>query len=169
MAKPRLVRTWIELDKKALISNFRTIRKSVSPRTIFLAVIKSNAYGHGLTQVAKIFESEPSFSAAGWFGVDSIVEAIHLRREKINNPILVLGMTLSNRIKDAIPGKIILTVSSMPALLDMAKSKMRPAFHLKIDTGMHRQGFFPEDLPKVIKILRQNKLKPSGIYTHFAS
>lgn len=182
---PKSVRTWIELDKKALLSNFCVMRGLIPKKTKFLAVIKSNAYGHGLAQIAKILESGITNNELSvrknhnskfmihnsrlWFGVDSIVEALRLRREGIKNNILVLGMTLPARLKDAVYSRSILTISSFPALAELAKDKNRPEFHLKIDTGMHRQGFFLSDIPKVISILKQNKLAPQGIFTHFAS
>lgn len=173
MTKPSGVRTWIELDKRALLSNSRALRKLLSKKTSFLAVTKSNAYGHGLTQIAKILESEPNFSDAGWFGVDSIVEALRLRREGIENKILVLGRTLPERIKDAIQENVTITVSSLSGLSELVKNgtknKNCPEFHLKIDTGMHRQGFFPNELSTAIKTLKHHKLAPSGIYTHLAS
>ncbi|HEY4524037.1 MAG TPA: alanine racemase [Candidatus Paceibacterota bacterium] len=175
------VRTWIELNRKALMDNYRAIRAAIPPKTKFMAVVKSNAYGHGLTQIAQLLTSDQPATlsrsdVAGslvasnylWFGVDSIIEALHLRHEKFKNQILVLGMTLPGRIKEAAQENIILTVSSLPALMSIAKSKLRPAFHLKIDTGMHRQGFSTEELPRVIKVLKKYKLTPTGIYTHFA-
>src|SRR3989344_500312 len=175
------VRTWIELNRKALMDNYRAIRAAIPPKTKFMAVVKSNAYGHGLTQIAQLLTSDQPATlsrsdVAGslvasnylWFGVDSIIEALHLRHEKFKNQISVLGMTLPGRIKEAAQENIILTVSSLPALMSIAKSKLRPAFHLKIDTGMHRQGFSTEELPRVIKVLKKYKLTPTGIYTHFA-
>jgi alanine racemase len=175
MTKPKGVRTWIELDKQALVSNFRVLHKLLSKKTNFLAVTKSNAYGHGLMQVAKILTSDQLIVASNclWFGVDSIVEALRLRREGIENKILVLGRTLPERLKEAVNENITLSVSSLPGLLELVKDHSKnttwPEFHLKIDTGMHRQGFFPRELPAVIKILKRHKLAPSGIYTHFAS
>lgn len=147
----------------------------IPKKTRLMAVIKSNAYGHGLVQVAKQLTSYqlPVTGNYLWFGVDSIVEALRLRREGIKNPILVLGSTLPSRIKEAVESNIILTVSNFESLLTLAKAKNRPQFHLKIDTGMHRQGFLPNDIGQVIRKVRSPKSEIrnllTGIYTHFAA
>ena len=104
-----------------------------------------------------------------WFGVDSVVEALRLRREGIKNPILVLGLTLSSRLKEAYDHDITLTVSNFDALISLIRANKRIKFHLKVDTGMHRQGFLESDITRLIKLLKLNKLSPQGIYTHFAS
>lgn len=166
------VRTWIEIDRGSLHHNVEQFLKLISKRTRFMAVIKSNAYGHGLVLAARALASfqlpAPNSQRRLWFGVDSIVEAIRLRREGIKNPILVLGLTLSERMQEAAGNKITLTISNFDSLAALAKLKIRPDFHIKIDTGMHRQGFLPGDIFKLIKLLKRFKLVPQGIYTHFA-
>lgn len=188
-----IFRTWIEVDKKALCHNAEQFLKLIPGRTRFMAVVKSNAYGHGLVQVAKVLANQPRIESriipnvkndirdnsgknSGtisddplWFGVDSIVEALRLRREGIKNPILVLGSTLPSRMPEAADEKIILTTSNFESLSALAKLKKRPEFHIKIDTGMHRQGFLPAEALKLIKLLKRFKLVPQGIFTHFAS
>ena len=88
--KPHTLRTWIEIDQKALRHNVGEFFRFISPGIRLMAVIKSNAYGHGLVQTAKTLLAIGSFNEGMWFGVDSIVEALRLRRERIANPILVL-------------------------------------------------------------------------------
>src|SRR3989344_6329980 len=111
------VRTWIEIDKKALRRNVEQFLKLIPQHTRFMAVIKSNAYGHGLVFIAKLLAElgiknkklrrgthNSKFiihNSRLWFGVDSIVEATRLRKEGIKSPILVLGSTLSSRMPDA--------------------------------------------------------------------
>ncbi len=146
--------------------------KLIPRRTRFMAVVKSNAYGHDLTQVAKLLASNQlpvTSNQRLWFGVDSIVEALRLRREGIKNPILVLGPTLSPRMKEAAEEDIILTISNFETLHALAKLKGRPEFHIKIDTGMHRQGFLNVELFKLLNSLKRFKPAPQGIYTHFAA
>ena len=163
------LRTWIEIDKKSLRDNMEQFLKLLPKKTRLMAVVKSNAYGHGIIRIAKSLLALRSFSEGGWFGVDSIVEALALRREGIKNPILVLGSTLSSRLREAASENIILTVSNFELLRAMGKIKKNPEFHLKIDTGMHRQGFLPQDISKVLKLLKFYGLKPGGLYTHFAA
>jgi alanine racemase len=101
------------------------------------------------------------------------VEGVKLRREGIKKPILVLGPTLSPLHTKAGDADIALTIASFPALKAIAALKHPPPFHLKIDTGMHRQGFLMDDIPKVVKVIRtpNPELRTSlkGLYTHFAA
>mgnify|MGYP001562478360 CR=1 FL=1 len=156
------LRTWLEIDCLAIEKNYKLFRSLIAPKTKLMAVVKSNAYGHGLVDFAKELER----LGADWFGVDSVVEGLTLRRERIKTPILVLGYTLPDRFKEAADNNIFITVSSLESLAQVLKSDFRQPLrvHLKIDTGMHRQGFLMKDLPKVLKL----KIKPEGLYTHFA-
>src|SRR3989344_5687055 len=158
------LRTWIEVDKKAIFNNISEFRKIIKPQVKLMAVIKSNAYGHGLVDFAKTVENK-----IDWFGVDSITEGLKLREIGLKKPILTLGYTLPLRMAEAAQNNISLTVSTLDALKHLAALKNRPKIHLKIDTGMHRQGFFVKDLPQVIKLLKHFKLAPEGLYTHLAA
>ncbi len=165
----KTVRTWIELDRKAIAANAAVFRRLIGPDRILMAVVKSNAYGHGLAHIAGALAGIPAFARRGWFGVDSITEALRLRREGITQPILVLGFTLPERLADAAAGGITVTISNFEALGALARARKRPAFHLKIDTGMHRQGFLLADVPRLIRELKRRGLAPTGVYTHFAA
>jgi len=184
--KSKHLRTWIEINRNALEHNVRQFLKLIPARTRLMAVVKSNAYGHGIVQVAeflanqmrinsRIFANKNSrlISDKLWFGVDSIVEALRLREEGIKNPILVLGSTLPNRMKEAAEQNIILTVSNFESLSSLIRANKRIAFHLKIDTGMHRQGFLPKEMPRLLRVIGRWPLAVGrsfqGVYTHFAS
>lgn len=167
-------RTWIELDHAALRSNVRMFQRLIGPKRRLMAVVKSNAYGHGLVHISKMLCALRGFSERGWFGVDSIVEGLRLRSAGIQIPILVLGYTLPKRLSEAAEKKITITVSNFESLtalyrLIRANKRIVPEFHIKIDTGMRRQGFLPGDVPRLIRELKRKKLRPSGIYTHFAA
>lgn len=162
------LRTWIEVRKADLRDNYHTFRNIIKAETRLMAIAKSNAYGHGLIDYALFMES----LGIDWFGVDSVVEALALRESGIKKPILVLGYTLPEKITEAFSNKISLTVSSFEALKEFSKLfPAVPKIHLKIDTGMHRQGFFIEELPRVLEFIEQkmdlNVIE--GIYTHFAA
>ncbi len=162
------LRTWIEIDKKAIAENYKTFRKLAGVNCSLMAVVKSNAYGHGLIVFSKAAEKQ----GVDWFGADSIVEALALRKNGIKKPILVLGHTLPERINEAALANIGLTISNHIALRALGKLKNNfPKIHLKIDTGMHRQGFYVENLPDVISFLKSKlpQVKIEGIYTHFAA
>ncbi len=183
MKKVNQLRTWIEIDTRALEYNLKIFLKLIPKRTRFMAVVKSNAYGHGLVQVAKqLVESgirNPEsrilnskfkiLNSRLWFGVDSVVEALRLRKEGIKNPILVLGFTLPSMMSEAVRVGVTISISNFDSLADLARAKEKPIFHLKFDTGMHRQGFLAEDSARVIRFLKIHHLSPQGIFTHFAS
>jgi alanine racemase len=133
-----------------------------------MAVAKSNAYGHGLYDFVPAVER----LGADWIGVDSIVEAATLRKVGIRAPILVLGYTLPARFEAAARHDVRLTVSSFENLEALERSGHAAAVkvHLKFDTGLHRQGFLPDQIPRLIDRLRTSDgaLQVEGAYTHFA-
>ena len=163
------LRTWIEIDRKAIKNNYNVFRKLLSKTTKLMSVVKSNAYGHGLVD----FSKEIQKLGVDFFGVDSIVEADTLRESGIKKPILVLGYTLAVRFKEALRNNASLTISDFESLKNIEKYKKtlnNLKIHIKIDTGMHRQGFFPEEIPRVIQILKTlPRIKVEGLYTHFSS
>jgi len=168
--KKQKLRTWIEISQEALENNYNVFRRLVGPNCFLMAVVKSNAYGHGLIDFSRIAEK----LGVDWFGVDSIVEAESLRASGLEKPILVLGHTLPDKIKDAIKNNISLTVadfSTLKSLKNIKRGDKKLKIHLKIDTGMHRQGFFVSEIPTVIKILKSQNVQIilEGVYTHFSS
>ncbi len=163
------LRTWVEIDSQTVKHNYKIFRSLIGKKIQLMAIVKSNAYGHGLVEFSKLVDN----LGIDWFGVDSIVEAERLCLEGIKKPILVLGPTLISKFPEAKNKDIYLTVSNFETLKSLIKGKNCPKFHIKIDTGMHRQGFYLEDTPKVIKKLKAEGSKPqaalAGLYTHFAS
>jgi alanine racemase len=163
------LRTWVEIDARATRRNYDSFRKMLGKKTMLWSVVKSNAYGHGLFAFTKLADR---FGVDG-FCVDSIVEGIALRRLGIKKPILVLGPTLPDRFKEAKKLNIAITISNLQALKALAREHRPPEFHLKIDTGMHRQGFYLEELPATVALIKRStsgiKTSLKGIYTHFAA
>lgn len=135
-----------------------------------MAIVKSNAYGHNLHE----FAPEMVRLGVDWLGVDSIIEAIALRKNGITTPILVLGFTLPTLYGEARRHNISVTISSFAQLKEVCKlksSKKPLLVHIKVDTGMHRQGFQMEDAPKLLREIAQTPLgifHVEGLYTHFA-
>lgn len=155
------MRTWIEIDKKRIEKNYQVFRKLISPKCKLMAIVKSNAYGHSLVDFSLLVND-----LVDCFGVDSIVEAERLRESGIKKPILVLGYTVNEKIESAIKKDITLTIPDFNTLKIVNKLPRKPKIHLKIDTGMHRQGFFLSEIPKLIKNIN---FPVEGIYTHFAA
>jgi alanine racemase len=160
-----LLKTWLEIDSRAAKRNFGLIKSLTKPKTQIWAVVKSNAYGHGLIIFSKIADR----LGVDGFCVDSVIEGAKLRQNNIKKTILVLGPTLPGFFREATNQKIALTVSSWETLKKLATIQSRPEIHLKIDTGMHRQGFYIEELPVVANCIKTNKINLKGVYTHFAS
>lgn len=165
------MRTWIEIDRQALVSNLKRLKERAGSRRI-MAVVKSNAYGHGIVLVAKFLSAlAPDayrLSLRLWFGVDSMAEALRLRKEGVNNPILVLGYTLPAKLPEAGRKSITVTIAHFEGLKALARLKRRPEFHIKIDSGMHRQGFQMGDILRLIAELKKHRLAPQGVYSHLA-
>jgi len=157
-------RTWVEIDKKALRYNLKLFKNSFRKTTDIMAVVKSNAYGHGMVESAKVFDK----SGARWFGVDSFEEALELRKNGIKKPILVLGYTLPANYKKATEKNISITVSSLSQLKNLNTKNLKTKIHLKVDTGLHRQGVNKKEIRSIISILKDSEIELEGLYSHFA-
>ncbi len=162
------LRTWVEINSKAIEQNARTLKSLLSQEVLMMAVVKSNAYGHGMIASAKAAIK----GGATWLAVDEITEALEIRKNKIKVPILVLGYTLPEFYKVASEKKISLTISSLDSLQTLSKTKLkkRLPIHLKFDTGLHRQGIPDSQIQQMIRILTAKNFPAvvEGAYTHFA-
>jgi len=159
------LRTWVEIDRKAAEKNYKVFRSVVSPKTKLMAVVKSNAYGNELVGFSKIMDE----LGADIFGVDSITEGVALRDAGIKKPILVLGYTIPENFKVASENDLSVTISSFELLNALKKNTSPIKVHIKLDTGMHRQGFSPKDARKIIHdLLLLPHVSMEGVYTHFA-
>ena len=162
-------RTWVEIDAQALHSNVQTLRTFFSPGTKFLAVVKANAYGHGLAEVAHELGHD-----VDWFGVDSLDEALTLRALHVLNPILILGYTLRERLDEVVAADLSQTVYDTQTLRALGAAAMEQGnnarVHLKIETGTTRQGAWPEDFEEIFKTLRAvPQVTLEGVSTHLAN
>jgi alanine racemase len=160
--------TYLEVNLPRLKQNFENIRAHVQPAKV-MAVLKANAYGHGVDGVAPYIAPY-----ADYIGVAFLVEGVHLREIGIDTPILVMGGTLPEQIPAFVQHNLTLAVSS-PELLEAAEETARAAktklkVHLKIDTGMERTGVHEYDAgPFLEKSLACDHLEIEGIFSHFAN
>jgi alanine racemase len=159
--------TWIEIDLSAIEKNIELIRKKTGVRV--MAVVKANAYGHGMIPVARAALR----GGAAWLGVARIEEALKLRETGLDCPILVLGYSPAEKVTEAISQNISLTLWSIEQLKNMSSSAQKigePAkVHLKVDTGMSRLGVQPnETLALAEEINKSPEINFEGILTHFA-
>jgi alanine racemase len=163
-------RCWVEIDGRALRHNLRVLRGLIPRTTRVLAVVKANAYGHGLVATAREFEA----LGVDWLGVANTAEGMALRHGGIVRPILLLSATLPQEMDDAVQHRLTLTVSSVAetrALARVARRAGRRAdAHFKIDTGMGRLGaWHREAKEELARVLAVKGVAITGLYTHFAS
>lgn len=163
------VRTWLEIDKLAVAHNFQVLKERLSKPCLTLGVVKSNAYGHGLID----FSQQLISLGVDWLGVDSITEGLALRRAGIKLPILILGYTLPSLLPQARQEDCSVTISSWENLhaWSALPLEQRPKVHLKIDTGMTRQGFMANEWSQVFQFWQTQAGDSSlhGLYTHLAA
>ncbi len=158
---------WVEIDGKAPEHNLQEVRKGSAPGTAACAVIKSNAYGHGVAQVA------PLLQAAEWFGVNSLEEGLELRGLGVAKPILLLGYVPLAQLSAAIEDDLAMTVYNRETIesISAMRSVPRPArVHIKVDTGTSRQGILAEDVPDFTRLVKSSRnIALEGLSTHFAN
>ncbi|HYE22416.1 MAG TPA: alanine racemase [Verrucomicrobiae bacterium] len=160
--------TWIEISKSALLNNIAEYRRIVG-RVKLMAIVKSNAYGHGIDTTAEVINEN-----IDWFGVVNGAEAIHLRDLGINKPILVLSYYDEDLILELIRKNISLAVydTAMVNKIDSAARKLntKARIHLKVDTGTTRLGVFPVDLVALTEeVKKRSNLELEGLFSHLSS
>lgn len=153
------------ISKENILHNLSEYEKAY-PDFLFAPVLKSNAYGHGLVEVAKILDKENS----PFFVVDSLYEARLLKHHKIQTPILIIGYTMLKNIQNYNTKNFIFTVVSLEELRILAeKIHKNTRIHLKIDTGMHRQGILISEIEEAINLIKENRyLVLEGVCSHLA-
>ena len=155
----------IFIYRKNLLHNLNEYKRKY-PNLAFAPVLKSNAYGHGLIQIAQILDKED----VAFLVVDSLFEAMALRNEGIKTQILVIGYTSAENINGSQLSGVAFAITSLEQLQTIdCGLKNAKKFHLKIDTGMHRQGILPGEIAEAIKIIKRNKdINLKGICSHLA-
>lgn len=162
--KQKIHKTWVEISRANLLHNLRATQSLLGKKTKIVAIVKADAYGHGLGEVAKILGGEKGI----YLGVDSIDEARALKMFGVKQPIIILGYISPTRRLEAMQNNFhislysVSVVSNIVSLLK-AHPKIKPHLHIKIETGTNRLGIPLRELAKI-------KLFPpiEGLYTHFA-
>ncbi len=166
-----LRRAWAEIDESALIHNFKVIKETA--KTKVCAVVKANAYGHGVDIVAPILQD----AGADFFAVSNIEEAIKLRELGITKPILILGYTPCEYARELCVHNISQCVYSYEYAKELSQIateySLQIKIHLKLDTGMSRIGFDCRDdnlngMNDAVIAASLNGFKLEGVFTHFA-
>ena len=157
----------IEINKNAYLHNVSLFRK-LNPSGIFMAIVKSNAYGHGLLESIEILKG-----SADWYGVNSIAEASKIREIDAETPILVMGVEDPSEYSFLSSEKgngVRVVLSEQESIEELKKRSPGTPFHLKVDTGMSRLGLHGRELVNIFQFLQKNnELKWEGLMSHFAN
>lgn len=160
-----------EIDLDAVLYNMESMHRNLREGTKIMAVVKTDAYGHGASQIAQTVEPLPYL----WgYAVATADEALRLLADGIKKPVLILGVSFEDQYQEIIKNDIRPAVCDygMAEKLSAAASALgrKCRIHIKIDTGMGRIGFQVSDetAETVERISRLPNLEIEGIFTHFA-
>ncbi|MFC1655978.1 alanine racemase [Patescibacteria group bacterium] len=164
MSRKLRVLNTITLSKNALRYNYRYFKKLHKEAKI-CPVLKSNAYGHGLIEIAKMLDPlDPPY-----FVVDSFYEAFELQKAGVKTPSLIIGYTHPKNYKYMKFKDVAVTMMDKETVIALGKLRRKIKVHLKVDTGMHRQGVPFDDVEEILRLIKTYKnLELEGICTHLA-
>ena len=151
--------------------NIDSIASNLKPDTGIIAVIKTDAYGHGALPIAKELEHK---DVVFGYGVATVEEALQLKNNGIRKPIIIIGYSFPSAYEEMIVRDVRLTVFT-PEMLEEINSIAKrlgliARVHIKVDTGMSRIGIYPDDegLSFVQTALGYTNIRVEGIFTHLA-
>jgi len=161
---------WCEIDAGAIRWNIDEFRRRLAPSSTLGAVVKSNAYGHGMLDVAGLARQ----AGVEWLCVNSIDEAVELREVGQTGRILVMGYVPLDRLSDVARldlRPVVYNVETLARLDEAARETGRPlALHLKLETGTHRQGIPADEVEAFARqVVAADGLELEGVSTHFAN
>lgn len=171
--------TYTEIDLEAFRHNLKEIRRILNPGTEIMAVVKADAYGHGVEMIA----CEAATGGAAFFAVARMNEAIHLRECGVETPILLFDDCVSENTARYLELNVRPTINSFEEAerfsFKASQSGKKLKIHIKIDTGMGRLGFLAEGLTsdqeyyplaaEIKKISELPFIEIEGVYSHFAN
>ena len=168
-------RLWAEINMNAVRANYEAIRAAIGEGTKLCCVVKADGYGHGAVELCKLYHE----LGADFFAVSNLDEALELRTNGIEEPILILGYTPPDRCGDLSRYKIRQTVYSLDYARRLSEECVSRGVgvtvHIKLDTGMSRIGFMCQEFPRDHNSVEEIKsacglpgLEYEGIFTHFA-
>jgi len=163
-------RCWTEVDLGALRENLAWLRHRVGPSVKIMTVVKADAYGHGLKQIAALLMQ----SGTDIFGVANLAEAQSIRSVGKGWPILMLGAALPDEVETAVRDAVMPTISTVEEAQRFARAGRKLGrtvqVHVKVDTGMGRLGAQPETVRDLIRRIRKwPNLEVQGLFTHYSS
>jgi alanine racemase len=161
---------WVEVDGRALLWNLEQFRERLGDDVRLAPVVKSNAYGHGLLEVAQV----ASGSGIEWLCVNSLGEAVRLREAGHEAKIMVMGHIALDDLDAVVEHRlrpVVVNLESLDRLERIAVERGRQVpVHLKLETGTNRQGIPESDIAAYADRLRESPtLLLEGLATHFAN
>lgn len=165
----RVSPTVVEIDLQALRYNYRQLAKRVPHGVKILSVVKSNAYGHGAPEVARVLQKE----GTDYFGVGTVNEGVELRKARIRRPILILLGIVAATARTLLRYRLTPVISNLQMAealhRELKRLRRRLPIHVKVDTGMTRLGILPWEFARFLKKLKRlDTLQPAGLLTHFS-
>ena len=164
-------RVYARIDLDAIAYNMEQMKHNLRPETKIMAVIKADGYGHGAVQIAEMLEN---IDYIWGFAVATLDEAVVLRTEGIQKPILVLGCVFPDQYLSMLKHNIrmnVYTEEMAESISQMAAREGMTAYmHIKLDTGMARLGFDIHEgaVAAITRIGQMKNVVLEGIFTHFA-
>jgi alanine racemase len=162
-------RAWVEIDLPAIDRNVGRIKQALPPHVRYVAVVKANAYGHGMPEVAtRLLQA-----GVDCFAVANVAEAAKLREVGHDADILLLSPTLPGELPRALALGLDLTLNSLDEARALAaaaaKSGLKAKVHVKVDTGMGRAGIWHEQAAELFAFVQAaHGFEWRGVYTHFS-
>ncbi len=155
--------SYVELSIKNLVSNVREIRNYIGRSVEYFAVVKANAYGHGMRDVVKVLSTQ-----VDGFQVDDIEELREIRGY-YSGRVMVLGFVPVASLAEVVKLKGEPAIYDALRIQELEKIGLKCRVHLKLETGLGRQGIMEKDLPKFVRLVRNMKtVKVVSAYSHFS-
>lgn len=164
--------TTLEIDLNNLVENYRYFKSLVKPKTKMMVMVKAFSYGLGTYEVAQVLEKE----GVNYLGVANILEGVEIRKSGVKTPIMVMNPEAASfnlMIKRNL-SPVIFSFQNLNTFIQEIKNqniKTPYPIQIKIDTGMHRLGFNPNEIEALINILKTNKdyVKVESLFSHLAA
>jgi alanine racemase len=171
VAPPSIPPMRAEVDLDAVVANARDVQALVGPSRGVLAVLKADAYGHGLVPVARALQRDGTIAA---LVVSSVRDGLALRKEGIELPIIALACRFGHKhgaVLDAGITPVLASRADLEAFSRAARARgSRVGVHVEIDTGMSRSGLRDEDVePFLLALANHSEIIVAGLCTHLAS
>ncbi len=161
-------RAWVEIDLPAIDRNVGRIKQALPPHVRYVAVVKANAYGHGMPEVAtRLLQA-----GVDCFAVANVAEAANLREIGHDADILLLSPILPGELPRALALGLDITLNSMDEAKALAaasaKAGLKAKVHVKVDTGMGRAGVWHEQAAELFAFVQAAGFEWRGVFTHFS-